>query len=95
MTLINLEGKLSEYFSKVEKACGNTDSYIVEINSDKVSEILNNIAKKAVLLCEIEKIVRKYKMEDYQITFFRSGKLVLNNVSGVNELFTLLNKIIE
>ena len=81
-----------KYISSIVESCTKDNSYVVLLKWNTIEEVHKKIQERSILLQKIGNIIEKYQFEQTNISFHKTGKLMLTNVDHIE---TLLSKLLR
>ena len=81
-----------KYVDTIVESCKKDKSYVVMLKWATIDEVYEKIAAKGTLIQKIGNMVEKFKLESVNISFYRTGKILISEVSKIE---TFLSKLLE
>ena len=81
-----------KYISSVVESCTRDRSYVVMLKWDYIDEVYDKVKEKSLLIQKIGNMIEKFKFGETNISFYRTGKIMLTNVDHID---TCLNKLLR
>ncbi|MHA1828505.1 MAG: hypothetical protein ACTSX6_07645 [Candidatus Heimdallarchaeaceae archaeon] len=81
-----------KYISNVVESCQKDQSYVVMLKWDSIDVVHEKIKTKCDLKLKIGNVIEKYEFNNSQISFYKTGKLMLKNVENVEKFLNELLK---
>ena len=81
-----------KYISSIVESCTKDNSFVVMLKWDTIDEVHKKIQKRSILLKKIGNIIEKYQFGQTNISFYKTGKMMLTHVDHIE---TLLSKLLR
>ncbi len=86
---------IDEYVSRIERACGEEDDYVVVLRYERCREALERILSRCRVEKTISGIMTRASYERVTLTLFPTGKILLKGVGDEGEAENLLRELLR
>ena len=74
----------------IVESCKKDNSYVILLKWGTIDEVQNKLQKKCKLIQRIGNMVEKYQCEEHEISFYRTGKMMVSKVEEIEIFLTKL-----
>ncbi|MCJ7633280.1 hypothetical protein MUP77_12930 [Candidatus Bathyarchaeota archaeon] len=81
--------------SKIDEACGEGREFIVILKHDKMNEAINRMLQKVSVENSVAGMLTRARYKGKQVNIFRTGKLVIREFYGKEEVVSFLEDLFK
>ncbi len=85
---------ISDYVSQINESCGKHRNFIVILRSNKKDEAIKKILSKTEEKIFDSPLFTKIKIKNKEVNIYRTGKILIKNMEGKEELENFLKEIL-
>ena len=84
-----------EYVSKIDEACGEGKEFIVTLKYSQRDEAMKKIFNKCRVKQNLSGILMKGKFQDKEVSIIKTGKLVIRQFDGRDDVVNFLEELFK